>query len=313
MEILIKRVSIFTSVFIVMLLTILISIIYWINKPKYYRISDKYTSIIMGHSHPECALNDSLLNGFKNYAESGEAYIYTYYKLRKILEVNPEVKNIFIEFTNDQIDIEMNKWVFDDKFISEKFSKYYPIISMGAYLSFLEKNPASTLNALVTGTIENSKFLSKDESSTFMKWGGYRYLRISKVDSIIKKLSISTLNNQRLSEINISYLKKIIQLCNEKNKNIYLIRSPIHKKYFELVNEKQFQQTLEKNFSATPFLDFGSVPLKNEEFLDLEHLNSYGAQKFSKLFNNFVNQRGLVNKNPQMIIDSLIIIHTVNE
>lgn len=313
MERLIKRLFLFISLFLLLLTTLLVSIFYLINSPKYYRISNKFTSIIMGHSHPECALNDSLIYGFKNYAESGEAYIYTYFKLKKILGANPQVKNIFIEFTNNQIDVEMNKWVYDDKFISEKFSKYYPIIPIETSFVFLNKNPASTINSVITGSVEHMKFLTKYENSKHVKWGGFIPPSMSKVDSIIKTLPISSIKEQGISEINILYLKKIIQLCKKNNKNIYLIRSPLHKKYFDLINEKQFQHTLKKNFSSIPFLDFSSVPFKNEEFLDLEHLNSYGAKKFSIFFKTFINNGGLVNNHPQNIIDSLSVIPQINE
>lgn len=313
MERLIKRVFIFLSLFVLLLLIILNFTIYWVNNPKYYLISDSYTSIIMGHSHPECALNDSLLNGFKNYAEQGEAYIYTYYKLKKILEANTQIKNIYVEFSNNQINTIMDKWVYDDKFISEKFSKNYPIIPIETCFNFLEKNPASTINAIITGTTEHIRFILKNESSKHVKWGGFQPHSTSKVDSIIKALPISSIKEQAISEINILYLKKIIQLCKENNKNIYLIRSPLHKKYFDLVDEKQFQHTLEKNFSSISFLDFSSVPIKNEEFLDLEHLNSYGAKKFSIFFKTFINNGGLINHHPQNIIDSLSVIPQINE
>ena len=42
-------------------------------------------SIVVGHSHPECAFNDSLIQEFKNFSSSGESYFYTYPKLKNII------------------------------------------------------------------------------------------------------------------------------------------------------------------------------------------------------------------------------------
>jgi hypothetical protein len=41
------------------------------NRPKY---------LVLGHSQPEHAFNDSIIDGLKNLAEGGESYFWTYHK-----------------------------------------------------------------------------------------------------------------------------------------------------------------------------------------------------------------------------------------
>src|SRR4051812_42187597 len=70
------------------------------NATREIQRSSKY--IILGHSHPECAFNDSLISGFSNFASSGESYFYTYFKLKNITERNRNIEAVFIEFSNNQ-------------------------------------------------------------------------------------------------------------------------------------------------------------------------------------------------------------------
>jgi hypothetical protein len=60
-------------------------------------------NVIFGHSHPECAYNDSLIGNFKNLAQSRQSYFYSFSKIKNVHKQNPQIKNIFIEFTNNQI------------------------------------------------------------------------------------------------------------------------------------------------------------------------------------------------------------------
>ena len=41
-------------------------------------------NVIFGHSHSECAYNDSLINNFKNLSQSRESYFYTFQKIKKV-------------------------------------------------------------------------------------------------------------------------------------------------------------------------------------------------------------------------------------
>ena len=112
--------------------------------------------------------------------------------------------------------------------------------------------------------------------------GGFFSQNKSKTDSIIE----SHKNNPQvvkltLTKYNIYYLSKIIKLLQKHDKTIYLIRSPQHPNNLILNNEKQFDSIRKIKFPNIIFLDFNDFNLKNNEFLDLEHLNTKGSIKFS--------------------------------
>ena len=69
-----------------------------------FRIKLNTHYIVLGHSHAECAYNDQLIENFENFSQSGESYFYTLPKIKEIVRKNPQVKTVFLEFTNNQIE-----------------------------------------------------------------------------------------------------------------------------------------------------------------------------------------------------------------
>jgi len=212
-------------------------------------------NVIFGHSHSECAFNDSLINNFKNLSQSRQSYFYSFQKIKKVISQNNDIKNIFVEFSNNQIGAGMDKWIWDDLSISSR-SIYFP---------FLEKED---INLLIN---ENSKSFITGASKSFRnnlmnlllfnydytnKIGGYKWLKRDKTDSLIINFKKDTIHFSRkkndLSIKNIEYLEKIINFCQENDVNIYLVRSPQHK-YYNRNNEKEFIKIWNKNLKMLIF------------------------------------------------------------
>ena len=70
-----KKITAIFIMFILILATGVISLQVIINSKATFKLDNE--SIILGHSQPECAFNDSLIPGFNNVSESGEPYFYT--------------------------------------------------------------------------------------------------------------------------------------------------------------------------------------------------------------------------------------------
>ena len=67
-----------------------------------------------------------------------------------------------------------------------------------------------------------------------------------------------------------------------------LIRCPVHPKFAEFKNEKQYRSILDKRYKNVAFLDFVKFRLPNKEFADMEHLNYIGARRFSVFFDSII-------------------------
>lgn len=280
---------------------------YLINKKADFKLPSNPKYIIVGHSHPECAFNDSLIDNFKNLANSGESYFYTYFKVKKILEQNNSIETIFIEYTNNQISQEMDNWTWDEKFITERYPIYSSFMSMSDQKILMEHNCKDYLNAfLLSGKSKLSFLFCKDHDYT-KKLGGYLYLERDKTDSLLRDAErpdfIKDKISDKISITNLLYLNKTIALIKRQNKKIILVRSPQHPKYSGYENEATYKKILADNFSGIEYIDFSNYPLSNAGFGDLEHLNHKGAKVFSTWFNALM-KRGLISsKNKQGLIN----------
>lgn len=281
---------------------------YAIDRGNYFSLDKNITSIVVGHSHPECAFDDSLIQGFKNLAQSGESYFYTYQKLKKIIDNNVQVKNVFIEFTNNQITKKMDDWTWGDAYISEKIPKYAALLQVNDFISLILHNPGALLNSMSVTLKNNLIFLLKRKSNYIDEndWGHYlklnRVLIQNEFDTATSDRIKYNTSNKEVSVNNLKYLHEMVQLCRSRGINVFFIRSPLHPHYSGIVNEGLYKMILAKKFADVELLDFKNFPLNNEEYADLEHLNYLGATKFSSFFNQLIKGGLLQNDNKEKMI-----------
>lgn len=302
------------SIFLILTTTMLV-VNGLVDNSDYFRLEKDYKYAIFGHSHSECAYNDSLIQGFKNLSSSGEAYYYTYHKIRKILESNDSVKTIFVEYTNDQIQPGMDVWTWGDEYMYRHYPRYAAFIGFEDIGVLLSNNWRSTLNLQSRSFKNNILFLAMNRRSYVeaLGWGRYLYLSRDKTDSLLNVINdrgVISKEDQDTSATNIQYLKKIIDVCSENNVSVYLIRSPIHKAN-PLLNEPKFRVILNQHFPEVTFLDFKDFPLDNDQFGDLEHLNHKGARIFSLFFAELIKKGLLTEPNKQAVIDAAIESKTI--
>lgn len=271
-----------------------------------YKIPKNIDKLIIGHSHPECAYNDSLICDFINASSSGSSYFYNYYTLKPIIAHNEQIKTIFIEFTNNQIGSIMDDWTFDDIHLPIKLQLGGTYIDKDGLQLLLKKNIGGVLNGFIKLLRQQIYIIFTSNYKYLYNKGGYLYLVR---DNVIKELKIhkdlDTIKNEKvqISELNLKYLEKCISICKSKNIKVYLVRSPLHHKYSGLYNEQEFQKQIHTRFKNIEFLDFRKYPLSNTEFGDLEHLNYRGARKFSIWFNLLLENGLLIQKNKQQFIN----------
>jgi len=311
MKTFIKSVLIFISLYLGIILLAELSTSSIIIKYANFKLSSKPKYIILGHSHPECAFNDSLINNFKNLAQSGESYYYTYFKIKKIIEQNPSIETIFIEYTNNQINSGMNNWIWDDKHLSKRYTNYSPFISLSNQFILIQNNQKGYLNSFPIQLNQKLAIIIKRDYDYTNKIGGYSYIVRDKTDSIIKNtpnvdFKYDRVNSINTSETNILFLQKIIHLIKVYKKNIFLVRSPQHPKYTWYRNENVYKDILINRLNGVEYLDFSNFPLSNSEFGDLEHLNHKGAKIFSNWFNKLIENGLLLEPNKQEFINNNI-------
>lgn len=305
----IKLTIAFSLVFLTVLFLIIESSEIIIKNNANFKLKPQTKYLVLGHSHPECAFNDSLIKNLKNLAQTGESYYYTYFKTIKVLEQNPSIEIVFIEFTNNQIYELMNNWIWGNMYMDYRYPKYSPFMSLSDKFILIKNNPSGFINASSLAFEQNFKRIRK-QNFNYSNWiGGYLFLKRYKTDSLLKSskwIDYKQKQNIKLSELNLKYLTKIIDLCEQNNRKVILIRSPLHSKSESYASENIYQQIRATHFSSNEFLDFSKFPSNNSEFGDLEHLNFRGAKVFSNWFSNLLKSGVLEKRNKHEFINAKI-------
>ncbi len=260
------------------------------------KLSEEVKYIVIGNSHPECALNDSIVKGMSNWGKSGEALFYSVLKGKKLLEDNPQVRLICVELSINQLDSHMYEWVYSPKYMERAFRSYGFLFENWQWKHFFKKDPVSYIKANFFSDRKylNYLLLSSGAVESEMEWGGYQSHSESKLDSLLethhpcdKDVILSPM------EENVSALQDFIQFAKMRGVEVVLIRCPTHPLQGKCW-EKSFEAIRQQYFGDVLFIDFQDWPFLNEEYLDFEHLNSKGAEKFTPIFDSIVRSRVLL-------------------
>ena len=272
----------------------------------YFKLPMEKEYVILGDSHTEFGLNVADVK-FVNLSQSGEIYLFSYHKLKKIFEKNNHVKFVFVDFCNSQVDINQDSFLWSsDSYLTSRYSIYSPLFDFDDYKSIWSNNPKGLINAHLKSTYKGIyRVVINDNIFGDNFIGGHQELSSILNDSLsINNKHIS--KEFHLSKSNLNNLDKIIQLCKVNNAKVYFIRTPLHPKWEYLQNEKIFEYVRNKRFSQIDLLDFRNFPLKKNQFADFEHLNKKGSDRFSSFFYMLINQDLLSKSDKQGFIDRKI-------
>ena len=261
------------------------------SRTKYYKLKGQYKNIICGHSRPETAYNDSIIADTKNIAQSGEAYFYTYLKLKKIIQANPEIKRVLIEFSENNInDTAMNDWIYGPIYLSYRYEKYSSIMSLNEKKILFKNNPVEYIKSIPLGMKSNFEFIlnSSNNIFSFKLMGGYQPMLFSHLDSlknaIHKKVNSlkADIPHVNIALLNLQYLDKIVALCKANNIELYFVRSPIYPLFITKEQEDIYDSILKNKYSGINLIDFSNYKLNDEDYYDFHHVDYRGSMKVSK-------------------------------
>ena len=306
----IKNTSLFVLLIIVIFSALLIGTTKILNNKSYFLINENTDKIVFGHSHAANAFNDSLIDHLKNLGSSGESFFYTYYKAKKIIDANKQLKTVFIIFTNNQIEQRANSWSWSDKYLNHTFPKYAAFIDWEGYQLLMKHNWKSLFASECIALRENLYFISRlrkeNNYITATEWGEYGTVnKVFTNEMSATKKGDLIIDSNYISEYSVNYLLKTIALLKMNKINVFLIRSPLHKDY-SLTNNGKFLNFLNEHKLESLFLDFKDYPMQTNQFIDWEHLNVNGAREFSLFFNKLLADSLLQKYDKQFVIKQKI-------
>ncbi len=239
--------------------------------------------LFCGASHIHNGINDSVTVSAINCAKSSERYMYTYLKLEKLLQNNPQIDTVFLQFAPTDM------WQHaDDKYFRNNeqiaFMTLYWSLCGWTEWKMLKSDIGNILNVILPRLRESYNW-DREEYRTLQ--GGFStfYNCFDTIADFPKKVKSEEYHG---NTINYFYCRKIIDLCVHNDVKLYFIFMPVWKHYIPY-DLAYYYNSYHVNFSDVELLDFHDYPMDLCERHDAHHLNYYGATRFTKMLQEEYN------------------------
>jgi hypothetical protein len=263
---------------IIIFLTLLVVVIFSMNlffrcieMKMNYNIAPKGSVAVIGHSHVQTSVNDSLLSqkiskNVKNYGVSGQSMFWTIIGARKLKHQG--TKHFIIELSNSSY---FTGWkATDQKRGLQESSKVY----------FLKPN--ELINLFAKDFVFTTKLLLKEPFPKKKVRGKYVKHKFSFTKDIVKENDEDVF----IQDFNDKIIHEFIK--SNDSLSFVIFRAPQHPEYYNYLggeDEKKFIKNLNSfdKYKNCRVLDFGHTYKSDSLFADLEHMNYKGAAIFSEL------------------------------
>ncbi|KAA6326198.1 hypothetical protein EZS27_024668 [termite gut metagenome] len=261
--------KIFTFLIILIIISTFIWIFNYTNEPI---IEIKEKILILGDSHTECAINDTIFTNSYNYSQSSEPFIYSYVKLINIASASKidtliiSVSPVSIGGKGERLHIKTNKLLYRFPWEDLMFLFHHNPLAIG-YSSNIFDIRANANNV-----------------------GGYLYLDRFKLQKDLALRKTKTLDPCIPHEAQLLYLDKIVTYCRSKSIQLIFINTPMyHAERF--YNMNNFYKVIEEKYNDVTFWDYGNYVLPDSCYGDVGHLNYIGAKEFSIMLQEKVRKK----------------------
>jgi hypothetical protein len=240
--------------------------------------------IVIGNSHPECAFIEGQEWPWINLGKSGECFFYSFPKAKWLIENNPQIKEVWIDLSPNQLMPHMHEWIHDEEHVQRSFLSYSHIHDLAWNYSAFVDFPKPTMS---TKMVQVQRFLGAilkpqwEQNRIDLKWGGYNKLVGSKEAF---ESEVHGADRLQPDAENWRALKEFCEWAHDQKIEIHAVVCPHYSSNKEVETQQkvfQFCQSRNLAISNYHFIDF---PFSEKElFYDASHLNHKGALIYSKL------------------------------
>tara|TARA_R100001369_G_scaffold92691_1_gene139150 strand:- start:6387 stop:7235 length:849 start_codon:yes stop_codon:yes gene_type:complete len=246
-----------------------------------FKIQQSKNILVLGNSHPECAINDSLLANVFNLAQSGTGYFYDYIKAKKIISENPGIDTIIVGYTYGDLEKPMDSWFDGGDKLKFKIRNYLFLFEWGDYFELLQANPIDVILNTPQTIFYNLKM--KQEGYNYL--GGFKALENSKLKQAQELKAMHKPDTSLgYSRYQTKYLSKLYEYCNKKDIKLILLNTPIHPVLDTIQSplKAMYYNFANNNLPNALLINHANFKLPNNNYRDLDHLNVKGANNYSK-------------------------------
>ena len=248
-------------------------------------LNDDFKNLFLGPSNAECAVNDSILPGYKNLCLSALSMGGCYNRLKWIEEYNSKnIDTLFLCSSLVAISFYNDNYLSDMIEAGEEKSN---ILNYSTFFKYYKKIPKYWYEFFTSFPISNFQFPLK---------GGYLWLERDKLDhpdlynainGIIRlaggKENLTSDFYRKCCKYQLENLKKIKEYCCSHGITLVIFSTPLYK-IPDMLNDQGFRQLIKEDLGDSVLVaDYSRFAFPDSTYYgDLEHLNHKGAKYFSE-------------------------------
>jgi hypothetical protein len=250
-------------------------------------LPENKTILVVGDSQTECAIDDNILMDSFNFSQSGTAHFYSFLKVRKMLENNPQIDTVVISYSYEDVTIEKDSWVTSQRYISSKVPRYLSLMNIEDLLSIFSCNPIAVVFSIPSFIRDSVPYIFHKKNIMDTKFlGGYLHLDREKLDEDIRNN-----NNKRKSDISYSkyqmnYIREIYNMSILKNKTVILLNTPKYLSNIDVRYKMYYFNFAKEYLKNAKLVDHSDIKMPAGSFADINHLNFKGAEIYSQFIKN---------------------------
>jgi hypothetical protein len=253
------------------------------------------TTLAIGDSHMATGFDPRFFSGSFNFALHGETYVYNYFKLKHILENNPQIRIVLLPLDFHSF----SSWRADKSLRDFYWVRYANYLELG----WLSREPLEYMSKYIRGRFfpylgEFAVLLGRPDRDEMT----CRVPRPEMVQGFMLKTGTCTKNRKKqalrrvrlhisghkaFDEVVARYFGKILELCAARGKTLVLIKFPVSEPYYRLATRRVARAEVYRRademirpYRNVRVLDFQKSFFDRDRVLfdDPDHLNEAGAE-----------------------------------
>lgn len=247
-----------------------------------------YTTVILGDSHTECAISDSILKESINLSKSADTYFHSFVKLKYLTSL-PEnrIRRVILGVSPHSFSTALQQWYEDPRYVAPKVSNYLSLFEAEDIWFALKSNPAAFLDGMLQfDKYQGLRILERRERS-LRDLGGFLALNKTFDPTKNDMIAGSVVDDADREERQLFYLNQIEALCKKYELELVMLSTPLHQTYPGNRSGEFFAKLDSISFSIK---DYTNLKLDSDAYADTEHLNARGASLFTHLLAEELNR-----------------------
>lgn len=250
--------------------------------------------LFVGDSQIEVGVDTAFIPGSYNFAKSGDNYINFYFRTKKIIEDNQQIKTLFITASPHSISRYGDDRIFSDFAMQNVFPRNAPFYGAEEWCLFFKRDVVSVLKNLITPfSLAKRAFLDSDKK--YMD--GVGCPMISEGRNLKKSLKKGIPKEYEFlgDEISMKYLRTTVDFAKKQGVRVIFLNTPTYDSanYFDM---EYFRKRVAEQFPDVELWDYATFEVSDDCRQDIGHLNKWGAVVFSKELAARMKREGIISE-----------------